>query len=135
MHVSIVKADDYVCAFRYKQDAEMFYHKMQKRLRKFNLELSMEKTNIILFSKEEQSGSFEFLGFEFRWGKSHKGKDIIKRRTSRKKLKKSIKSFAQWCKKMRNKRLKTIFKKLFFHHLRIIKSIILIFMMFQKIIK
>ena len=106
-------ADDYVCAFRYKQDAEMFYHEMQKRLRKFNLELSMEKTNIIIFSRfKEESGSFDFLGFEFRWGKSEKFGDIIKRRTSRKKLKKSIKNFTQWCKKMRNKRLKTIFKKL-----------------------
>ncbi len=107
-------ADDYVCAFRYKQDAEMFYHEMQKRLRKFNLELSIEKTNIILFSryKKNQSGSFEFLCFEFRCSKSHKGKNIIKRRTSRKKLKKSIKSFTEWCKMMRNKRLKTIFKTL-----------------------
>lgn len=91
------RATYHVCAFRYKQDAEMFYHEMQKRLRKFNLELSMEKTNIILFSryKKNQSGSFEFLGFEFRWVKSHKGKDIIKRRTSRKKLKQSIKNFTQ----------------------------------------
>ena len=107
-------ADDFVCAFRYRKDAEMFYHLMQKRLKKFNLELSMEKTNIILFSryKKNQSSSFEFLGFEFRWTKSFKGKDIIKRRTSRKKLKKSIKNFKQWCKKMRNKRFKTLFEKL-----------------------
>lgn len=68
---------------------------------------------IILFSRfKEESGSFQFLGFEFRWGKSHKGKDIIKRKTSRKKLKKSIKNFVQWCKKIRNKRFKSIFKKL-----------------------
>jgi len=107
-------AGDYVCAFRYKQDAEMFYHEMQSRLKKFNLELSMEKTNIVLFSryKKNQSGSFEFLGFEFRWGKSYKGGDTIIRRTSRKKLKKSIKNFTQWCKTMGNKRHKTIFKKL-----------------------
>ncbi|WP_205739187.1 group II intron maturase-specific domain-containing protein [Halocella sp. SP3-1] len=73
----------------------------------------MEKTNIIIFSRfKEESGSFEFLGFEFRWGKSEKFGDIIKRRISRKKLKKSIKNFTQWCKMIRNKRLKTIFKKL-----------------------
>ena len=107
-------ADDFVCLFRYKKDAEEFYHKMQERLKKFNLELSMEKTNIMLFSryKKNQSGSFEFLGFEFRWEKSRKGKDIIKKRTSRKKLRKSINNFTLWCKKMRNKRFKTIFKKL-----------------------
>src|SRR5690554_1592652 len=87
----------------------MFYQVLPKRLKKFKLELSMEKTNIILFSrhKKNQSGSFEF-----RRSKSYKGKDIIKRRTSRKKLRKSIKNFTQWCKEMRNRRLKTIFKKL-----------------------
>jgi len=107
-------ADDFVCIFRYKKDAEKFYHKMQERLKKFNLELSMDKTNIMLFSryKKQQSGSFEFLGFEFRWEKSRKGKDIIKKRTSRKKLRKSINNFTLWCKKMRNKRFKTLFKKL-----------------------
>src|SRR5690554_3085481 len=88
-------ADDFVCAFRYRKDAEMFYQVLLKRLKKFKLELSMGKTNIILFSrhKKNQSGSFEFLGFEFRRSKSYKGKDIIKRRTSRKKLRKSIKNF------------------------------------------
>lgn len=92
----------------------MFYQELPERLKKFNLELSMEKTNIILFSryKKNQSGSFEFLGFEFRWSKSYRGKDIIKRRTSRKKLRKSIKNFTEWCKEMRNRRLRTIFKKL-----------------------
>jgi len=105
-------ADDFVCIFRYKKDAEEFYHKIQERLKIFNLELSMEKTNIKLFSrhKKNQSGSFEFLGFEFRWEKSRKGKDIIKKRTSRKKLRKSISNITQWCKKMRNKRFKTIFE-------------------------
>ena len=94
-------ADDFVCLFRYKKDAEEFYHKMQDRLKKFNLKLSMEKTNIMLFSryKKNQSGSFEFLGFEFRWEKSRKGKDIIKKRTSRKKLRKSINKFTLWCKR------------------------------------
>ena len=106
-------ADDYVCAFKYKRDAERFYQKMRKRLKKFVLELSLEKTNIITFSRfKEESSSFEFLGFEYRWEKSRKGTDIVKRRTSRKKLKKSLKNFTKWCKANRNKRLRTLFKKL-----------------------
>jgi hypothetical protein len=106
-------ADDFVCIFRYKKDAEKFYHVMQERLKKFGLEISLEKTNIILFCRfNKRSDTFIFLGFEFRWGKSRKGQDIIKRRTSRKKLRKSIKNFTQWCKKMKDKRLKTLFKKL-----------------------
>ena len=107
-------ADDFVCSFRYKRDANRFYHKLQKRLEKFGLKLSLEKTNILLFSrfKKEESDSFEYLGFEFRWGISRRGKDVIKRRTSRKKLKKSIKNFTQWCKDNKDKRFRNLFKKL-----------------------
>jgi hypothetical protein len=36
-------ADYFVCAFRYKRDAERFYNELPKRLRKFELELSLEK--------------------------------------------------------------------------------------------
>ena len=93
-----------------KVDAERFYKVLGKRLDKFKLELAEEKTNILLFSrfKKEESKSFEFLGFEFRWGVSLKGKDIIKRRTSRSKLRKSIKAFSLWCKQNRSKRIKRI---------------------------
>jgi len=103
-------ADDFICAFNIGKDAERFYKVLGKRLGKFKLELAEEKTNIILFSrfKKEDSKSFEFLGFEFRWGVSLKGKDIIKRRTSRDKLRKSKKAFSLWCKQNRSKRIKMI---------------------------
>jgi hypothetical protein len=39
---------------------------------------------------------------------SHKGKDIIARRTSRNKLRKSIKAFTEWCRENRNNRIKKI---------------------------
>ena len=59
-------ADDFVCAFQYKREAVNFYNELDRRLKKFGLELSKEKTKIISFSrfrKEEQT-SFDFLGFE-----------------------------------------------------------------------
>ena len=107
-------ADDFIGAYRYKRDAELFYHKLKGRLAKFGLKLSMEKTNIISFSRfrKHEKTSFDFLGFEFRWGVSRKGKDIIKRRTSRKKMRKSLKNLKIWCKENRNKRLHTIFNEL-----------------------
>ena len=43
---------------------------------------------------------------------SRKGKNIIKRRTSRKKLRKSIENFTAWCKEIRYSRLREIFKQL-----------------------
>jgi len=105
---------DFVCAFRYKEDAERFYQMLPKRMAKFGLELAEEKTKIISFSRfrKHEKTYFGFLGMEFRWGVSKKGKDIIKRRTSRKKLKKSLQNFTKWCKENRNKRLRKLFVEL-----------------------
>lgn len=107
-------ADDFVCAFEYKDDAERFYKVLGKRLNKFSLELAEEKTKIInfcRFNKQERS-SFEFLGFEYRWDKSRNGKIVLKKRTSRKKLKNSIATLKDWIKENRNIKLKELFKKL-----------------------
>lgn len=104
-------ADDFNCAFQYKRDAEKFYQALGKRLGKFQLELSAEKTNIISFSRfrKEENTKFEFLGFEFRWGVSRKGTDTIQRRTARGKLRKSMEAFKDWCKDNRHKRLRRLF--------------------------
>ena len=77
-------ADDFVCAFEKLEDAQRFYAVLGKRLGKFGLELSAEKTRIIPFSSAIQPGktSFDFLGFEFRWGKDRKGKPHVMRRTA-----------------------------------------------------
>lgn len=107
-------ADDFVCAFEHKEDAERFYKVLGKRLGKFGLELATEKTKIINFSRfsKQQKSSFEYLGFEYRWGKSRKDKDSIRRRTSRKKLKNSIMVFTVWIKENRHLKLSFLFKKL-----------------------
>jgi len=100
-------ADDFICAFRFKDDVEEFHMALIKRLNKFGLSLSLDKTRIIRFSRfEKGTNYFEFLGFEFRWGTSRKGKDMIKLRTSRKKLLSSLIKFNLWCRKCRNLRLK-----------------------------
>lgn len=103
-------ADDFVCAFRFKEEAVKFYNTLGKRLGKFGLELAEEKTKMIRFSRfiQTDNDSFDFLGFEFRWGLSRNGKCMIKRRTSRSKLRKSIKAVTIWCKENRHKRIKTI---------------------------
>jgi len=74
------------------------------------LELAEEKTKIVSFSRfrKHENTSFEFLGFEFRWGVTRNGKDTITRRTSRNKLRKSLKAFREWCNKNQNNRIKKI---------------------------
>ncbi len=100
-------ADDFVGAFQYKQDAEAFYQQLNERLRKFGLEVSPEKTRILLFSRNKlkESETFDFLGFEFRRDISRNFKPIIKRRTSREKLRASIAGFTEWIKANRNKQI------------------------------
>lgn len=90
-------ADDFVCAFELESDAQRFYRVLPKRLAKYGLEVAAEKTNIIQFDKGSKA-SFEFLGFEIRWGQNPWGRPILKRRTSRKKYRASLASFKQWCK-------------------------------------
>ena len=92
-------ADDFVCAFQYETDAERFYQVLGRRLEKYGLEVAEEKTNLLRFSPLtcKQSGTFEFLGFAFRWGLSPRRKPLLKRRTSRKKYRASLANFREWC--------------------------------------
>jgi len=107
-------ADDFVSAFQYQEDAERFYRMLGERVGKFKLEMSEEKTRIIPFPRHRPSGKyrFDFLGFEFYWGKDRSGKPHLKRRTSRKKLRSSIKRFTEWCKKNRNLEARVLFRRL-----------------------
>jgi RNA-directed DNA polymerase len=107
-------ADDFVCAFQYQEDAERFYRALGKRLGKFGLELSAEKTRVMRFSRNYRPGkaSFDFLGFEFRWGEDRGGKPHLERRTSRKRLRRSLRNFTDWCKANRHQRLDVLFGKL-----------------------
>ena len=109
-----VYADDFVTAFQYKEDAQRFYDVLGQRLGKFNLTLSLEKTNIIRFSRyqRKKNGTFGFLGFEFRWVQNKSGKDWLRRSTLKKKLRNSLKNFKEWCKENRNMRLRAFFKDL-----------------------
>ena len=103
-------ADDFVCAFRYKRDAERFMKALKKRFNKFGLELAEEKTNLIKFSRfsKDRNGSFNFLGFNYKWIVSRKGKDIINTTTSKKKFNASAQKIKQWIKSNRNQRIRKI---------------------------
>ena len=93
-------ADDFVCCFQYYADLRRFSNVIAKRLGKFNLELSRLKTRIIRFTRFEtkKSKSFTFLGFEYRWGISRKGKPIVRLLTARKKFNLALQAMTQWIK-------------------------------------
>jgi group II intron reverse transcriptase/maturase len=103
-------ADDFIFGFRYKSDANNLMNKLGARLQKFGLELAKEKTGMVEFSRftEHLNTKFSFLGFDFRWKLSRNGKYYIRRETNPKRMTKSLKAFATWCKENRNKRIKKI---------------------------
>jgi hypothetical protein len=108
-------ADDFVCAFRHHDDMKRFYRVLDKRLGKFNLELSSEKTSVIRFGRfeTEKSKVFTFLGFEYRWGLSRTGKPLVKMRTARMKLQTALANIRKWIRAEQNKhRTAVIMKKL-----------------------
>ncbi len=97
-------ADDWVCAFRYREDAERFYKALPGRLGKFELEVAPEKTQILRFSRFHPSRKrrFTFLGFEFFWELDREGVPRVKRRTARKKLQGACKRIKEWIRKNRH---------------------------------
>jgi len=106
-------ADDFVCGLETEEDARRFYKELEERLGKFGLEVAAAKTRVIPFSRYRRGeSSFEFLSFEFRWGTDRQGRARLKRRTSRKKFRNSVKRAAEWCKKNRHLRMKEQFKGL-----------------------
>ena len=104
-------ADDFVCLFRNKADAEMFYEWLPRRLAKFNLETAPDKTRIIHFNFAHMDNSFDFIGFEFRWRISRKGRPYMSPRTSLKKMRSALRDFRQWCRDNRHLGTRTIFEK------------------------
>src|SRR5712692_6822644 len=106
-------ADDFVCGFEREEDAQRFYNGLEERLRKFGLELAAAKTRVLPFSRYRLGEtSFDFLGFEFRWGTDRKGQARLKRRTARKKFRSSVERVAEWCKQNRHRRLGEQFQRL-----------------------
>ncbi|MGM0879255.1 MAG: group II intron reverse transcriptase/maturase [Bacillota bacterium] len=106
-------ADDFVCCFQYKSEAQDFFRSLKMRLKKFNLEIAEDKTKIIPFGRfaeknakqmgEGKPATFDFLGFTHYCGKSKQGNFRVKRKSSRKKIQGKLKETKEWLKSNRNK--------------------------------
>jgi RNA-directed DNA polymerase len=106
-------ADDFVCGFERESEAREFAKNLRERLSEFGLTLAEDKTRTMKFVRGQGEGDrFDFLGFQYWWSKSRNGKDLLKRRTSPKKLRSAIKRFKAWCKENRHAGIKVIFTKL-----------------------
>ena len=120
-------ADDFICCFQNKNEAERFYKELlPNRLKSGGLELAEDKTRMIAFGrfaitncKNGKPKTFDFLGFTHYCSISKNGKFRVKRKTSSKKFRKKLSEFNVWCKENRNLKLDEImitFKKKLIGH-------------------
>lgn len=100
-------ADDFVFVLSDGEDARRLLGVLPKRFGRYGLEIQREKTRLLKFSRpsgrgQGKPGSFTFLGFTHYWGKSRKGNWVVKRKTAKDRLSRSIKRVHLWCKANRH---------------------------------
>jgi group II intron reverse transcriptase/maturase len=107
-------ADDLVCAFRFRSDAEWFYQALPKRLGTFKLEVAPEKTRILRCSRVHlgMQHRVTFLGVECFWKEDRQGVPRVTRRTARKKLQSACRRIKEWIQANRHVPGKAFFKGL-----------------------
>jgi group II intron reverse transcriptase/maturase len=89
-------ADDFVVGFEHRADGTRFLAELRERLAAFALELHPDKTRLLEFGRfaitnrrrrgRGKPETFEFLGFTHVCGRSRKGRQMLLRKTSRKRL-------------------------------------------------
>ncbi len=103
-------ADDFLICFQKKKEAYGIYEALDKRLEKFGLKLSREKTKTIPFGryaeenarrKGKKPETFEFLGFTHYNGRTRKGNYKLDRRTIARRFTAKLRELKEWIKKAR----------------------------------
>lgn len=102
-------ADDFIIACEHKEDVLVLMKALENRLREFGLILNKEKTRLLRFGqkwrnkeKSQRSETFDFLGFTHIAALSRKGQYLVKRKTARKRLNRSLLAIADWCSRNRH---------------------------------
>jgi len=120
-------ADDFVLGFELEEDAKWFMEELSKRLAEYNLTIHPKKTKLVSFRRPrgrkatgKENGTFDFLGFTHYWAKSRRGYWVVKLRTAKKRVRRSMKKIWRWCRFNRHTPLKkqhrTICQKLRGHY-------------------
>jgi RNA-directed DNA polymerase len=130
-YVELVRyADDFVLLLEHKGEALSLLEALERRLKRYGLELSKEKTRLIKFGRGVKSaqsgksnessgtkgggnepggvdntptGTFNFLGFTHYMSKTRKGKFKVGRKTEKKRFARGLKEVKQFLKQNRNR--------------------------------
>ena len=114
-------ADDAVMVFSNKRDAERVFEVLPKRLGRYGLSLHREKTRKVRFERPNHRGvpratdrpeTFDFLGLTHFWGRSRRGRWIVKRKTSSGRFRHSLGALSNWLRHHRHLPLPVQHRKL-----------------------
>src|SRR5499426_4218620 len=106
-------ADDALAVFEREDDARRVWRVLPLRLGKFGLHLNTEKTRLLPFGKRQAWRAFrdgtrlptlDYRGFTHYWGRSRTGKARLKRKTSKKRLRRAVVEITHWLRQERNAR-------------------------------
>lgn len=105
-------ADDFVIVCKEKSDAERIMAVLPKRFAKYGLSIHPDKSRLVNFTRPDRPRddkdsdndppSFNFLGFTFHWGRSQKGSILVRRKTSKSRLQRTITRIGEACRRMRH---------------------------------
>jgi group II intron reverse transcriptase/maturase len=102
-------ADDFVMTFKHHHDAKRVLEVLGKRLARYGLTLHPDKTRFIDFRPVRaevhpdcKAPPFDFLGFTHLWGKSRKGKNVVRQTTAKSRLARALVAANQWCRANRH---------------------------------
>jgi group II intron reverse transcriptase/maturase len=115
-------ADDIVCMFERKAEAERFMKEITDKFKEFYLEVSPEKTKLLEFGRfaiENRAerglgkpGTFNFLGFTLHCGRTRGEKFTICMRSERKRVSSKLKKLKEWLMTNRTRTIEEIIDRL-----------------------
>ena len=102
-------ADDAVLVFEHEDDARRVMAVIAQRFERFGLMLHPQKTRLVDFQRPRNDGggpcssSFDLLGSTHYWGRSLQGHWVVKRRTAKDRLRRSLTAISAWCRTHRHR--------------------------------
>jgi group II intron reverse transcriptase/maturase len=115
-------ADDFVMGFESQADAERVLKALPGRFGRYGLKIHEGKTRLVRFGrpsaglgekgKGDKPETFDFLGFTHYWGKSRRGRWVVRRRTASKRLSRALKKIGDWCRRKRHQSIREQWCKL-----------------------
>ena len=100
-------ADDCVATFTDCADGKRMLAVLGKRLGRYGLVLHATKTRFVDFRPQRRHGheahrTFDFLGFTHVWGRSRRGKSVVRQVTAKSRYARAVKMVHDWCRRNRH---------------------------------